>query len=328
MGAVQQEAGADSRLKSCAGLVRKGVAQDAVTTCKAAVALDPASATAHFLLGQAYLLTRLVSMVAEAKAEFQQALDIDPELAWARFYLARVYIDIGRPDKAKQELLAALKTRPGTGHFISLLGEAERKLGNPQTAVDLQTQALKADPALSPAHYYAALAYMDMKNDDAAVAELEAAIRSPHVAPDMYLTLGSIYARRKRYKEAEDLCLKGIDLDQSRSEGFLNMAQLQNAQGQGEKALTALRKAMPDGKSFPTSAYYQKLQADIHMEFGRAWESRGQPDKALQSYLSCVALDSARIEAHARLAALYTRMGDAPRARIHATAAEGPAAGK
>ena len=215
-------------------------------------------------------------------------------MAWARFYLARVYIDIGRPDKAKEELLAALKTRPGTGHFISLLGEAERKLGNLQTAVDLQAQALKADPALSPAHYYAALAYMDMKNDDAAVAELEAAIRSPHVAPDMYLTLGSIYARRKRYKEAEDLCLKGIALDPSRSEGYLNMAQLQNAQGRGEKALTALRKAMPDGKSFPTSPYYQKLQADIHMEFGRAWESRGQPDKALQSYLSCVGLDSAR----------------------------------
>jgi len=317
-----------AQLKVCSDLVQRAAAQEAVTECKATVARDPASAPAHFLLGQAYLLTRSVSMVAEAKAEFQQALDIDPDLAWARFYLARVYIDIGRPDKAKEELLAGLKSRPGTGHFISLLGEAERKLGNPQAAVDLQAQALKADATLSPAHYYAALAYMDMNNDDAAVAELEESIRSPHVAPDMYLTLGSIYARRKRYKEAEQLCMKGIALDPSRSEGYLNMAQLQNAQGGGERALAALRKAMPEGKSFPTSPYYQKLQADIHMEFGRAWETTGQPDKALHSYLSCVGLDSERAEAHARLAALYTRKGDAARARIHATAAEKPSAEK
>jgi len=293
----------DAAVKLCFDRIQQG-SHDAVKECKAAVAIDPQSAAAHMFLGQAYLAMRNISFVAEAKAELQQALDLNPDLVWARFYLAKVYIDIGRPDKAKTELEDALKTKPGVGHFLSLLGEAERKSGNPQASLELQAKALKADPTLSPAHYYAALADLDLKDDDAAVTELEQAVRSPHVAPDMLLTLGSVYARRKNYKEAEELCRKGIALDSSRSEGYLNMAQLQNAQGHSDKALAALRLAVPEGKTFPTSPYYQKLQADIHCEFGRAWEGKGQTAKAKQSYRQCLELDSARTEAQQRLAVL------------------------
>ena len=138
-------------------------------------------------------------MIAEAKAELQQALDLDPGLVWARFYLAKVYLDTGRPDKAKGELEQALHGRPGVAHFLSLLGEAERKLGNPEAALVWHRKALAADPNMNTVHYYAALAYMDLKKEDEAIAELEASIQSPFVAPELYLTLGSLYTQRKRY---------------------------------------------------------------------------------------------------------------------------------
>ena len=38
-------------------------------------------------------------MMGEAKAELQQALDLDPELTWARFYLARLYLDMGLTER-------------------------------------------------------------------------------------------------------------------------------------------------------------------------------------------------------------------------------------
>ncbi len=294
-------------LKTCSANLERNLAKEAVAACKTAVGIDPQSGAAHMLLAQAYLAMRSVSMIAEAKAELQQALDLDPELVWAHFYLAKVYLDTGRPDKAKAELEDALRARPGVAHFLSLLGEAERKLNRPEAALEWHRKALAADPKMNTVHYYAALAYMDLKQDDDAIRELEASIQSPYVAPELYLTLGSLYAKRRRYKEAEQLCRKAIALDPSRSEGYLDLAQLFNAQGLSDKALAALRQAMPEGKTFPTSPYYQTLQADIHFEFGRAYAAKGATRQAIASFERCLALDSGRAEAQRQLAQLQGR---------------------
>jgi tetratricopeptide (TPR) repeat protein len=306
-----------SDLTACAALLEKGLAQDAVNTCKKAVGMDPRSGAAHMLLGQAYLALRSVSMLAEAKAELQQALDLDPDLVWGRFYLAKIYLDTGRPDKAKAELEDALRVRPGTSHFLSLLGEAERKLGHPELAIEWHRKALAADPKMNTVHYYSALAYMDLKRDADAIRELEASLDSPYLAPELLLTLGSLYAKEKRYREAEALCRKAIALDPGRSEGYLDLAQLFNAQRMADKALDALRKSMPPGKTFPTSPYYQTLQADIHFEFGRAWAVKGVNREAIAAFLACLALDSGRTEAHRKLAELYRLQGDAAHAAEH-----------
>jgi tetratricopeptide (TPR) repeat protein len=302
------------RLKACSEAVQRNQAQEAVRECKQAVGLDGQSGPAHMLLGEAYLATRSASMIAEAKAELQQALDLDPSLVWARFYLAKVYLDVGRPEKAKGELEQALKARPGVSHFLSLMGEAERKLGNPETALEWHRKALVADPKMNTVHYYAALAYMDLKKEDEAIEELEASIQSPFVAPELYLTLGSLYTRRKRYREAEDLCHKAIALDPTHSESYLNLAQLYNAQGLSKKALAALQLALPPGKTFPTSPYYQTLQADIHFELGRAYAAMRNPREAIAAYQRCLALDDSRATAHHRLAELYQAQGDGVRA--------------
>ena len=308
-------------LKACSDNLQHNQAQQAVKACKIAVGIDGQSGAAHLLLGQAYLALRAASMIAEAKAEFQQALDLDPGLVWARFYLAKVYLDTGRPDKAKAELELALKTRPGVAHFLSLLGETERKLAQPETAIEWHRKALAADPKMNTAHYYSALAYIDLKKEDEAIAELEASLQSPYVAPELYLTLGSLYAQRKRYREAEDLCRKAIALDPAHTESYLNLAQLFNAQKLSSKALAALHQALPPGKTFPTSPYYQELQADIHFEFGRAYADRGSPREAIAAYLQCLALDEGRAAAHRKLAELYQQQGDAPHAAQEAALA-------
>jgi len=302
------------RLKACSDSLQHNQAQQAVRECKDAVGIDGQSGSAHMLLGQAYLALRSAGMIAEAKAELQQAVDLDPTLIWARFYLAKVYLDTGRPDKAKGELEQALKARPGVAHFLSLLGEAERKLGAPETALAWHKKALAADPKMNTVHYYTALAYMDLKKDDEAISELEASIQSPFVAPELYLTLGSLYVQRKRYREAEELCRKAIALDPAHTESFLNLAQLFNAQRLSSKALDALYQALPPGKTFPTSPYYQQLQADIHFEFGRAWAAKGNPREAIAAYVRCLSLDAGRPATHRNLAELYQRQGDSAHA--------------
>src|SRR5450755_3731182 len=186
-----------AQLGAAAQHLQQGKVEQAIRECKAVLAADPRLAPAHMLLGLAYIAQRSTAMMGEAKAELQQALDLDPELLWARFYLARLYLDLGLSEKAQEQLERGLKQRPGFPVFLSLLGEVRRKLGDPGASVELHRKALDADPTMTPAHYFLALAYLDLKQEHAAIAEFEKAIHSPSVTPEMYNALASLYIKKQ-----------------------------------------------------------------------------------------------------------------------------------
>lgn len=317
----KREAAAQAQLKIGADHLQRGDVEEAVRELKKALALNPSSAAGHMLLGQAYLAQRSISMIAEAKAEFQQALDIDPSLLWAHFYLAKVYIDLGQYDKAKRELEDGLEMRPNVPHFLSLLGEVQRKLGHPELCVQLNQRALQVDPAMTPAYYYMGLAYMDLKKQDEAIAALESSLKSPYVAPEMYLTLGSLYARKKRYQEGEELCKKAVALDPSRPEGHVNLAQLYNIKGASDQALQELKLAL-EGKNFPSTSYYQQLQADAYFETGRAYQAKRMTAQAIRAYSTALEFNPNEGRTHRELAGLYLGSGDYTRAFQHVLMAE------
>ena len=117
-----------------------------VKELKQILALDPRSADAHMLLGIAYSTWGSKELKGEAIGEFRQALDLNPRLVQVRFFLAHLYLDLGRAVRAREELEAALAQTPGNPEFLALLGEAERQLKNPRRAVEVTRQALQADP--------------------------------------------------------------------------------------------------------------------------------------------------------------------------------------
>jgi len=320
-----QSPGADpqgAQLAAVTQHLQQGKIEQAIRECKAVLAVDPHSAPAHMFLALAYLAQRLPAKVADAKAELQQALDSDPELLWARFYLARLYLDQGLSEKAQEQLEIGLKQHPGVPVFLSLLGEVRRKVGDPGASLELNRKALEAEPTMTPAHYFLALAYVDLKQDQAAIAEFEKAIHSPDVTPEMYKALASLYIRKQQFAEAEDLCRKAIALDPSRSDAYLNLARVYNAQHASDKALEALRAALPDGKEFTVSEYYQELQADVAAERGAAYTDKKMYAQAIREYTRALDFDPRRAVVHRRLAELYLQKGDAADAALHTKAAD------
>jgi tetratricopeptide (TPR) repeat protein len=296
----------DTQLRAAAEHLQQGHAEQTIRECKNVLAADPRSAPAHMLLGQAYLAQGSIAMIAEAKAELQQALALDPHLLWARFYLAKIYIDQGVNEKARDQLERGLKERPDVPHFLSLLGEVRRKMGDAAGSVELNRKALQVDASMTPAHYYLALAYLDLKQDDSAASELELAIHSPYVAPEMYTALAALYGKKRRFTDGEELCRKAIALDASRPEPYLELGRLYNAQRASEKALDALGKALPGGKEIPASAFYQQLQADICFEQGVAYQNKGNVARAIEAYRRALELDPSRADVQRRLAQLET----------------------
>jgi tetratricopeptide (TPR) repeat protein len=303
---VQTES-ARAHLERGAAHLQRSQPREAIVELKRAVAIDPRSAAAHQLLGQAYLGLGAVEMIGEARAEFQQALDLDPGLVWARFYLAKINFDLGRLEKAKAELERALQTRPNVPHFLSLLGEVSRQLGQPERAVELSRKALEADPAMTPAHYYIALAYLDLKNEDEAIRELERAVGSKYVIPEMYLKLGSIHTAKGNLAEAEQLYQKAVALDPARPEAHLRLAEVYRLQGAHDPALEQLKRAAPDGKRFLNTEYFQKLQADYFYETGRVYEDKGMVEEAAKAYMRALEVEPGHEPAQRQLAALRKR---------------------
>ena len=302
--------------------LQQGKTDQAIRECKAVLAADPRSAPAHMLLGLAYLGLGATDRTADAKAELQQALDLDPELLWARFYLARLYFDQGLTDKAREQLEHGLKQRPGLPDFLSLLGEVRRELGDPAASVELNRKAIEAGATMTPSHYFLGLAYQDLKQEPAAIAEFEKAIHSPFVTPETYNALASLYIKKQQFAAAEDLCRKAIAMDPSRPDAYLNLARIYNAQHASDKALEALRAALPAGKEFPVSEYYQGLQADLAVERAAAYAAKKMYAAAIDEYTRALDFDPRRAVIHRRLAELYRQKGDAAGAALHTKEAD------
>jgi tetratricopeptide (TPR) repeat protein len=310
------------QLGAAAQHLQQGKVGQAIRECKVVLAANERSAPAHLLLGMAYLAERSPAKVADAKAELQQALDLDPELLWARFYLARLYVDQGLTEKAREQLERGLKQSPGLPHFLSLLGEVQRKLGDPAASLELNRKALAADPTMTPVHYFLALAYLDLKQEQAAVAEFEKIIHTPYVTPEMYNTLASLYLKKGQLAEAEDFCRKAVALDPSRPDAYLILARVFNARHESDKALEVLRAALPEGKEFSVSEYYQGLQADIAVERGAAHKDKKMYALAIDDYTRALEFDPRRAVVHRRLAELYSLKGDAAGAALHTKEAD------
>ena len=311
-----------TQLGAAAEHLQQGRAEQTIRECKGVLATDPRSAPAHMLLGLAYLAQRSTAMIADAKAELQQALDLDPELLWARFYLARLYLDQGLSEKAQEQLERGLKQSPGLPAFLSLLGEVRRELGDPGASLELNHKALEADATMIPAHYYLALAYRDLKQEQAAIAEFEIVIHSPYATPEMYNALASLYIKKQQFAEAEDFCRKAIAMDRAQPDAYLNLARVYNAQHASDKALEALRAALPEGKEFPATEYYQQLQADLAVERGVAYTAKKMYARAIDEYARALDFDPRRAAIHRRLAQLYLQKGDPALAALHTKEAD------
>jgi tetratricopeptide (TPR) repeat protein len=296
---------------------------EALKELRSAVALDPRSGAAHQLLGQAYLTQGSYEAIGEAKSEFVQALAWNPNLIWARFYLARIYLDLGNPERAREELQSGLRTRPNVPHLLSLLGEANRQLGNPALSAEQNKRALEADPSFFVAHYYLGLAYLDLRKQEEGIRELETAAKSEAPIPDIYLSLGSIYVQRGDLDGALELFKKAVVAAPARPEAHLRLGQAYRLKKMAGPALQELAMAFPDRTQFLNTAYYQQLEADTLFERGMVYQSTGDRRRAIAEYLKVLEVDPSRGNAHRQLAEVLFRQGEYQDALKHALDAGG-----
>ena len=284
---------------------------DDVRELKEILGVDPQSVEAHLLLGMAYRAQGTQEMLAEAVAEFRQALEIKPDFTPAHFYLAHVYLDLGRPARAKEELEAALTQAPGNPQFLASLGEAQRQLKDPGKAVETIRQALAADPSLAEARYYLGLALFDLGKTAEAIKELEEVLRADPNRPEACLALGTVYNEANRFDDAIKVLTQGTRVDPSRADLRIQLARAYRSKGLLDKADAELTRAQsaPNGALAASYVEHQQLELDLYVERGLIKMKRGQPTAAADAFKKVLAMDPNHGPTNRYLAEVYLEQG-------------------
>ena len=263
---------------------------DDVRELKAILGNAPSNAEAHMLLGIAYREQGSPDLMADAVAELRQAVALKPDLVYARMILARVYLDMARAARARDELDVALGQMPGNPQLLSLLGEAERQLGNPDRSEKFNRQVLEADPSLVQARYYLGLALRDLGRHADAIHELQLVAQSGVNPAEANLALGRTYLDAGRATEGLAALHEAERVAPTRPDIHLLLARAYRM-----KALLAdAEKELDRARPFSTGgsdAVYRGSEMEFYMEEGLLRLQQGRPDAALASFERVLAMD-------------------------------------
>ena len=289
---------------------------DAVRELKDILAADPESAEAHLLLGIAYRTTGAPDMMGEAVAEFRQALTIDPSFAAARYYLANIYRELGRNERAREELETAIAQVPKNAQFLTLLGEVERQLKNTRRSLEVLKQALAIDPALAQAHYYLALTLLDLGQPAEAINELESVVKSGEKRAEVYLTLGAAYLDAGRLDEGLEILSQATHIDSTLPDIRVQLARAYRLKGTLDKAEAQLALAAPSDNASVASPLVQQRELEFlrYQEQGLLKARQGQLEAAATAFRKVLELDPANGPTTRDIAEVYLRQGRYSRA--------------
>jgi tetratricopeptide (TPR) repeat protein len=301
-----------------------GSPDEPIKELKAILAIDPGSAEAHLLLGIAYRTAGSSDLIGEAVGELRQALALDPKFVPARFYLAHIYLDLGRAERAREELQTALAQSPGTPQFMALLGETERQLQNPTRAVELTREALKVEPASAESRYYLGLALFDLGKRDDAIVEIERVVQAQPKVVDPYLSLGTAYVEAERFDDALKVLRSGAQLDPANPEVRIQMARAYRSKGALGSAEAQLKLAVPkaNGALAASQFQHQKVELDLNLERAVIKFRRGQLEAAAAAFRNVLGMEPNHGPANRYLAEVYLQQGLYARAEEHAARAE------
>jgi len=172
---------------------------------------------------------------------------------------------ISRSDKSKVESLCSK-------------GESLIKAGRDDEAIKCFVQALAIDSAHMETQHKLAMLYLQKQMYGAAAALFK---RLGETSQDAvhYSHLGLALYQQSDYEEAKKAYQKAVDLDKSRPQRFVSLAQVYRALGQLSNAVIALNKALEIDED---NLNFIFLLADLQFELGNLKEAKEVLDRILE----------------------------------------------
>ncbi|MBI3473171.1 MAG: tetratricopeptide repeat protein [Candidatus Solibacter usitatus] len=252
-----------------------------------AVKTDPSDAESRFQLGAAYLEN---GNIQEAVESLGKALTLDPSHVRARVKLAGLIAG----QEGEQTLRGVLTTSPDSLEALNALARIEIQLGKPDDAEHCLRQAMERFP--NDLQASVGMARLKLSQRDWAGAEQilrKAALSAPRSA-DAAIALAELYLMGGRPADARQWFEKALALDENSAPALLGLGAAQLAAGQKDQAgATYVRVSKLPGKQYKhlhASFLFQQGMRDAAIsEFERLAKadpgSREARNRLLAAYL-------------------------------------------
>jgi tetratricopeptide (TPR) repeat protein len=238
---------------------------------------DEGNASAFYLRG---LLYETKNRIAEAQADYQQALQIEPGLVNARIHLARLLFQTGKlPDALKQAQYVTAQDRSNAEAW-DIVGDIYQRSGDFPHARDAYTEAIKLRANYIDALYGRGAAYYKLRDFGPGLADVNKALSLDSKYPGLLVLQGQYLTELGRYDEA--------------AKAFENARALndKDATLHSSMGLLYLRRNQPD---LAFSEFNQAIQLDPnlvepHFWLGSLYNGRGDRQHAISEYERTVQL--------------------------------------
>jgi len=219
--------------------------------------IKPDEPTVHFDLGYSY---SALGRTADAQAEFQKAIDLDPNMAEAYLSLGLILVDTD-PASAVSPLTKLAQLQPDQARSHYLLGTALERSGKPADAVGEYQEAVKLDPKDGDAHFALGRVLLASHRASEAEAEFHADQSLGDTDPSVQLGLAESLAAQNKQAEAAAALATYLDAKPNDTEARFNRAALLVKLQKYDDALAELDRAAKPG---PESLASLKLRAQIY----------------------------------------------------------------
>jgi tetratricopeptide (TPR) repeat protein len=265
-----------------------------------AAALQSTGALDYFLMGEEF---HRQGQVVQAMRAFQNALRLQPNHFWARYFLAVGYLRVqpSRADLARDSLTACLSQRRDLPWLYILRGFAHGQLELFQAAEEDFTKALEQQPnedALYALFVNRGVLLGRQRKLAPALADLKRAIALQPKSYQAYANLAKVYQQQKQFATAVEhldcaianatLLVKGGQLERPvLAHLHRNRALLQLDRHDSKAALEDFEKAIQISP-----------RAQDHAECGRILHGLGRFSEALMAYEAALEAEADHADAH------------------------------
>jgi len=209
---------------------------EAAAEFEAAVQLDPDFAEAHYNLGLTYADMGEYEM---AIAEQEAALELVPDLAEAHNVLGMAYYGLERFEEAIAAYEEAIRLAPQLADAYFNLGHAHAALGDHAQALSAYQEAARLSPDDFETHHNIGLAHIKQGQVNEAIAAWEKAISLNPDFAETHYALGLAYSDVKRYEEAVAELNEALRLEPERDRAYKHLGVAYYALRQDEQAIEA-----------------------------------------------------------------------------------------
>ncbi|WP_019507957.1 tetratricopeptide repeat protein [Pleurocapsa sp. PCC 7319] len=244
-----------------------------IAECVQQIATSPQPAEVHAHLGKLYVFQQ---QWQEAKACYEQAVKINPELAAAYLNLAQIWEKLGNQKKVAHNLFLALKLRPHAApaeqHYE--LGKTLQSQNKPGKAIASYHRAINIKPDFLAAYQsLKALLIQQGKNQRALAICRQGVAQNPQ-NPQFHLALGQALTTAEKWLQAIDSYQTALKLDPNLPEAYCYLGQ----------ALIQIKKYAQAQECYQQAIALQTDYWEAYYQLGLMWQDQEQWEQAIAVY--------------------------------------------